>query len=396
MQHNIGVATAARQVAGQPEAMPLHDLVAEIAARRDEFDRLSHVPRDVIASMKRAGIFRAATPRRFGGDARAPDEFLRMIEAIAVADGSAAWVAAFGSANTYLAALPLETQRAIYADGPDQVYAGGLYPLQPARPAEGGVRVSGRWRFASGCMAADWIGVGISVDTPLLATNAHPQSMTYMAVCRAEEVEIIENWDVVGMQGTGSHDTRVQDKFYPLEWICARGSVGLVDEPLYRYPSLSYQAEVHAAVNIGLARAALDTVTEMSGGAKIMPGAPRLADRAYYRSELARCEAKWRSARAFFYESSERAWHILLAGNPIKPELENLLRLSATHAAHASAEVVQQAYRIAGMTAIHKSHRLQRILRDCMVVTQHASLSEGTYEAAGAIFTGVMPGMPYP
>jgi alkylation response protein AidB-like acyl-CoA dehydrogenase len=394
VQDHVKVATAARQAVGRPEAMPLHDLVAEIAARRDEFDRLSHVPRDVIASMKRAGIFRAATPRRFGGDARPPDEFLRMIEAIAVADGSAAWVAAFGSANTYLAALPLETQRSIYADGPDQVFAGGLYPLQAARAVEGGVRVTGRWRFASGCMAADWIGVGISVDTPLLTSQA--KSTVYMAVCQANEVAIIENWDVVGMQGTGSHDTSVQDKFYALEWICARGSAGLVDEPLYRYPSLAYQAEVHAAVNIGLARAALDTVTEMAGGAKIMPGAPKLAERAYYRSELAKGEAKWRSARAFFYESSERAWDVLLAGNPIKPDLQNLLRLSATHAAHASAEVVQQAYRIAGIAAIHKSHRLQRIVRDSMVVTQHASLSEGTYEAAGAIFTGVMPGMPYP
>src|SRR6266436_4369004 len=170
------------------------------------------------------------------------------------------------------------------------------------------------------------------------------------------------------MQGTGSHDTRVQDKFYSLEWICARGAVGLVDEPLYRYPALSYQAEVHAAVNIGLARAALDTVTEMSGGAKIMPGAAKLADRAYYRSELARAEAKWRSARAFFYDASEHAWDVLLAGNPIKLELENLLRLSATHAAHSSAEVVQQVYRIAGMAAIHKSHRLQHIVRDTMVV----------------------------
>jgi alkylation response protein AidB-like acyl-CoA dehydrogenase len=319
-----------------------------------------------------------------------------MIEAIAVADGSAAWVAAFGSANTYLAALPLEIQSTIYADGPDQVYAGGLYPVQPAISVEGGVRVTGRWRFASGCMAADWIGVGISLDMPSSVLGVRPQASTYMAVCRAGEVEIVENWNVVGMQGTGSHDTRVQDKFYPLDWICARGAAGLIDEPLYRYPSLSYQAEVHAAVNIGLARAALDTATEMAGGAKIMPGVPKLADRAYYKSELARGEAKWRSARAFFYESCERAWDVLLTGDPIGLDLENLLRLSATHAAHSSAEVVQLAYRIAGMAAIHKSHRLQHILRDSIVVTQHAALGEGTYEAAGAIFTGVSPGSAYP
>jgi len=394
MQDHVAVGLGEQAVG--PDRLPLAELVAEVAARRDEFDRLSHVPDDMIARMKLAGIFRAATPKRFGGDARAPAEFLAMVEAIATADGSAAWVAAFGSANTYLAALPLETQAIVYADGPDQVFAGGLYPLHPAQPVEGGVRVSGRWRFASGCMGADWIGVGIQVEAGLSMPGARSSGSVYMAVCPADEVEIVENWDVVGLTGTGSHDTRVTDKFYPIAWICGRGAVGIIDEPLFRYPPLSYQAEVHAAVNVGLARAALDVVTEMAGGPKLMPGAARLSDRAYFKSELARGEAKWRSARAFFYESSERAWDVLLAGDPVPRELENLLRLSATHAAHASAEVVQQAYRIAGMGAIHKSHRLQQILRDCLVVTQHASLSEGTFEAAGAIFSGVMPGMPYP
>lgn len=376
--------------------LPLAELVAEIKARRETFEQLGHVPRDMIQSMKRAGIFRAGTPKRFGGDARAPAEFLAMVEAIAVADGSAAWVAAFGSANTYLAALPLETQAIIYADGPDQVFAGGLYPLHPATPVDGGVRVSGRWRFASGCKGADWIGVGIQVDADLPLPGARTTGSVYLAVCPAREVEIVDNWEVVGLQGTGSHDTRVVDKFYPSEWICGRGAVGIVDEPLFRYPPLSYQAEVHAAVNVGLARAALDLAIEMAGGAKLMPGAARLADRAYFKSELARGEAKWRAARAFFYETAEQAWEVLLAGDPVPRELENLLRLSATHAAHTSAEVVQQAYRIAGMAAIHKANRLQQIMRDCMVVTQHAALSEGTFEAAGAIFAGVMPGMPYP
>lgn len=395
MKNDEAFARALRPVSSEQDVLSLHALVTEIAERRDEFDRLSHVPRDVIGSMKRAGIFRSSTPKRFGGDALPPARFLRMIEEIAVADGSAAWVAAFGSANTYLAALPLETQREIYVNGPDQVFAGGLYPVQQGRAVEGGWRVTGRWRFSSGCKAADWIGVGISISAPAAVSNARPQSTTFIAVSRAEEVEIVENWDVFGMQGTGSHDTRVQDKFYPREWTCERGAPAVIDEPLFRYPPLAYQAEVHAAVNIGLARAALDTVTEMAGGAKIMPGAPKLADRAYYRTELARGEAKWRSARAFFYESSERAWDVLLAGDPIEPELGNLLRLSATYAAHSSAEVVHQAYRIAGMAAIHKSHRLQHILRDAMVVTQHAALSEGTYDAAGAVFSGIAPAVPY-
>jgi alkylation response protein AidB-like acyl-CoA dehydrogenase len=368
-------------------------LLEMIRSRRDSFDQLARIPSELVSQMKRAGIFRSATPRRFGGDALAPHLFLPMVEKIGTVDGSAAWVAAFGSANTYIAALPVATQAVIYADGPDQVYAGGLYPLQPARRVNGGWMVNGRWKFASGCKGADWIGVGITVDAGGGNGRSPP---VHMAVFPAAEVEIIEAWDVVGMQGTGSHDTRVSDKFVADEWICARGSRGLVDEPLYRYPALAYQAQVHAAVNLGLARAALDLAAEMAGGAKLMSGASKLADRAYFRDQLARSEAQLRAARLFYYDTAERGWEQLLASGEVTLDLTNLMRLSATHAAHCAAGVIQCCYRTAGMSVIHKDHRMQAILRDCLVVTQHAALSEATFEQAGGVLIGQQPAAGYP
>ena len=376
----------------RPRQLPLETLLAEITARREEFDRLHHVPRDMVATMKRAGIYRASTPRCFGGDALPPHVFLRTVERIAEADGSAGWVAAFGSANIYLASLPYETQAEIYATGPDQVFAGGLYPMQPATPEPGGWRVTGQWHFASGCMGADWIGVGLGVENPA----APPALIPRMGVSRASEVEIVETWNVVGMQGTGSHDTRVADKFYPRAWTCSRHDPGVIDEPLYRYPALAYQAQVHAVCNIGLARAALDLALSMSGVTATNTGAPRLADRPYFRIELARAEAQLRAARAFFYEAAEQAWDMLLAGDPVPQDHSNLLRLSATHAAHTGADVIRTAYRIAGLGAIYDTNRLQRIVRDSMVVTQHAFLNEGTFDGAGALLAGIRPAMPYP
>lgn len=380
-------------VALSPPPLSLDDLVAEIAKRRDEFERKRHVPRDAIQLMKRAGIFRAATPKCFGGDALAPAEFMRMLERIAIADGSTAWVAAFGSANSYLAALPIETQREIYASGPDQVFAGGLYPVQPALEVPGGWRVSGQWHFASGCMGADWIGVGIRGAPGKVGPDA---VRPLVAVFPANEVEIVDNWNVVGMQATGSHDTRLKDKFVDKRWTFARGSAPLIDEPLFRYPAVAYQAGVHSVVNIGMARAALNIVAEMAGATKTNTGAPRLADRAYYRTELAKAEAAWRSARAFFYEQSERVWDLVVAGTPVSVEQANLLRLSATFAGRTSADVTTQAYRLAGIAAINNNHPLQRLVRDSMVITQHAFLGAATYDGAGAIFAGVDPEVPYP
>lgn len=380
-----------------PGKLPLDDLLGEIARRRDEFDALTYVPRDVVAMMKQVGIYRATTPTMFGGEPMPPADFMRVVERIATVDGSAAWVAAFGSANTYMASLPIETQRVIYATGPDQVFAGGLYPAQKARAVPGGWQVTGRWRFASGCMGADWIGVGIEVDGPGSAEGAPGRPRTLAAVSAAAEVEIVPNWDVVGMQGTGSHDTQVVDKFYPEAWTFVRGGGVTIDETLFRYPAIGFQAEVHAACNVGLARAALDLAIEMGGVTKTITGAPRLADRGYYRLELARAEAAWRGARAFFYETAEAAWDSLLRGDEVSPEQANMIRLSATHAAHTSADVITRAYRIAGMSAIHKSHRMQHIVRDAMVVTQHAFLTEGTLENAGAMLAGALPSGPaYP
>lgn len=355
-------------------------VLREVRQRRDEFDTVSHVPRDMIERFKQVGLYRAATPKCFGGDALAPASFLRMIERISEADGSAGWVASFGSAGVYLAALPKPTLAEIYADSPDLVFAGGLFPLQPAEAVAGGYRVNGTWKFASGCKGADLLGVGIG------AAGGKPRT----AVFPAAQVEIVENWDVVGLKGTGSHDLRVNDQHVDERWTFIRGGASNIDEPLFRYPSIAYAAQVLAVVNLGLARAALDEVSRMAGGSGIT-GAPKLADRAYVRIEIAKAEAQLAAARGFFYGATEQVWDSILKGNPVTAEQTSLLRLSAIHVSQAGAAVVQSAYGLAGTTAIYLRHPLQRYLRDAMVVTQHAFLSEGLYDGAGSVFLGVPP-----
>ncbi|MFF1568069.1 acyl-CoA dehydrogenase family protein [Streptomyces sp. NPDC058293] len=354
-----------------------------VAARREEFERERHVPRDVIAEFKKAGIYRASTPRRFGGEPLPPAEFLKLIERISVVDGSAGWVASFGSSLIYLAALPLETQAELYADGPDVAFAGGLFPVQAAEPVAGGYRVTGRWKFASGCKGADLLGVGIKAGED---RAGRPRT----AVLRPGQVEIAENWDVVGMRGTGSHDLVVDGVVVPEEWTFVRGGEPTVDEPLYRYPAVPYAAQVLAVVGLGVARAALDQVIT-EGGRASYTGGPVAADRATYRIEIGRAEAQLRSARAFFYESTEEVWATVAAGDPATPHQASLLRLASAHLAKHSFEVVRSAYQLAGIRAIAETSPMQRYLRDASVVPQHAFLQEGMYDGAGAVLMGALP-----
>ncbi|CAM5241883.1 hypothetical protein GCM10010329_44710 [Streptomyces spiroverticillatus] len=366
-----------------PRTTAFAHLLETVAERRQEFENLRHIPRDAIAEFKKAGLYRAAAPRRFGGEPLPPAEFLHLVERISEVDGSAGWVASFGSALTYLAALPLDTQAELYANGPDVVFAGGLFPLQPAESTPGGHRVSGHWKFASGCKGADILGVGIKTGDD---RTGRPRT----ALLRPDQVEIVENWNVLGMRGTGSHDLAVHGVDVPHEWTFLRGGEPTVDEPLYRYPSVPYAAQVLAVVGLGVARAALDQVIT-EGGRAGYTGGPVAADRATYRIAVGQAEARLRSVRAFFYEATEEVWETVVRGDAPSAHQASLLRLASAHLAKVSFEVVRSTYQPAGIRAIADGSPMQRYLRDASVVPLHAFLQEGMYDGAGAVLMGANP-----
>lgn len=355
----------------------LDEVLKEIDERKGEFKKKKYVPQDMIKKLKEIGVYRAHAPKRFGGDGLSPMEFLELIETISRVDGSTGWVASFGSAAIYIAALPIDTLEKVYADGPDVAFAGGLFPVQKAEKVAGGYNVDGVWKFASGCKGADILGVGI---------GASEDGKPLTAVFQQGEIEIIKNWDVFGMVGTGSFDLKVDNQFVPEEWTFVRGGEASIDEPIFRYPTIAYAAQVLAVVNLGIARAALDEIRDIAMARGGYTGAPRLADRSYLRISLAKAEANLRSARAFFYEATEKVWEKILKGDELTDDDKSMLRLSSAQATRESARAVQEAYMLAGIPAIYKGHVLQDHLCDAMVVTQHAFLNESMYEGAGNVF----------
>jgi alkylation response protein AidB-like acyl-CoA dehydrogenase len=377
-------------------AAALSRLLTTVVERRDEFTANQQLSDDVVDLMKAAGVYRALVARRFGGDEVAPAEFLRLIETISQADGSAGWVASFGVSAIYLSALPLTTLQTIYAAGPDVVFAGGIFPPQPAIAVPGGIQVSGRWSWGSGSPAAELIGVGVKVEGAATANPANAAGLPRTAVMPRERVSIVKNWDVNGMKGTGSHDIVVDKVVVPESWTFIRGGASSLDTPLYRYPSMALAAQVLAVVALGIARGALDDITAIAGGRTSITGAPVLADRAYVQTGIAEAEAALRSARAFFFESAEEVYATLLAGDPVDLKARNLLRLSSSHAAKVGADVAQSAYRMSGTTGIFTGHSIAQRFQDALIVPQHAFLSEGTWQSAGRVLLGLPtpPGFP--
>jgi alkylation response protein AidB-like acyl-CoA dehydrogenase len=368
----------------------LQRLLEEARARRMEFARQGRLSGDIVDLLKQAGIFRALVARRFGGEELSPSDFCRLVERISAADGSTGWIASFGHAAMYLSALPVETLETIYADGPDVIFAGGIFPPKPARRVEGGFLVNGRWSWASGCTAAAYLGVGIKLE------EGGESGLPRMAVIPRENATIIDNWDVNGLRGTGSHDIEVTGVVVPEDWTFIRGGASSLDTPLFHYPTLAIASQVLAVVGLGAARAALDQAIAMAGERASITGAPRLADRAHVQIELAKAEAQLRSARAFLYETTDQAFERLTAGQELDLQTRTLLRLSATNAAKVGADVTRQAYTMCGTAGIFTDHPLAQALQDALVVPQHTFLSEGTWQSAGRMLLGLEAGPGFP
>ncbi|MEB8339353.1 acyl-CoA dehydrogenase family protein [Streptomyces endophyticus] len=360
-------------------------VLAELTERRAEFNAQGYVPRDFIEKLMPFGVYRHATPIRFGGSVLPPHRFLRLVEEVGRIDGSTAWVVGFASANTYLGALPVGTQKEIYRDGPDVVVAGGLFPMQRAERTKNGFRVSGRWKFASGCMAADYINVGLLDES----AGGQPRA----ALLPADQVTIVQDWDVSGMRASGSFDTVIDDVEIPLEWTYIRGGASRIDEPLFRYPLLAYQAQCHAAIGLGVALGALDHA-QHSGSYRGITGAPPVGERAYYRTEFARAYVALQSARRYFLDVAEEVWETVSAGEEASAEQVARSRLSAVHIADTAAQVVHDLSKVSGAAIIQNSHPLNRIRLDAQVPQLHASLSQHIYDDAGAVLLGLDPTTP--
>ncbi|SEQ82518.1 acyl-CoA dehydrogenase family protein [Thalassovita taeanensis] len=376
-------------LAKQAQDVALTELCGTIRARRAEFDTLRHIPGDIVEAFKDVGIYRAFVPERFGGDAITPMAFLKLIETISSADPSAGWVASFGVSSTYLAALPEATFAAIYGANPDTVFAGGLFPPQPALRVAGGLEVSGRWPWCSGSMGAELLGGGIKIEgdeTPLPRTAVMPR----------DKITIDETWNTIGLRGTGSHDLVAEKVIVPEDWTFIRGSKSTMEDAIFRYPAMALAAQVLAVVALGAAREALDFIRSDATQRASITGAPNPGARAYVQNHLARAEATLAGARAQFYDVTAQAWEELQHAPEVGRETHVKLRLAATMAAHDGAEVARQAFLMGGAGAMMTGHPLGRLMVDAACVAQHAFMGEGTWTAAGAAMFGepTPPGFP--
>lgn len=369
-------------------------LAPAIGARADEIAAERRLPDDLVAQLKRAGVFRMPMPRSWGGPEMTPREQMEVVEVLSAADPSVGWCTMIGSDGGFFGALLDEAAaRSLYPDL-DAVTAGLLQPAGRASRVPGGYRVSGRWGFGSGCTHADVMIGGCFVfdgNAPVLSPRGLPEWRVMMA--SAVSWQVLDTWHTTGLAGSGSNDYVTNDLFVPDEHSFSLFDPPRRSEPLYRFNGMFF-ANMHG-VPLGLARRAIDVVRTLASEKRSMPELVLLKDLSRVRTALARAEMELGAARAYTYETMDAVWEQLQRDGALRPETRLALGLSRIRAFRTAREVAQSMVDTAGTSAIYRSSPLDRLLRDAITMSQHVAAQERMLEMLGALAVGDEPPLPF-
>jgi 3-hydroxy-9,10-secoandrosta-1,3,5(10)-triene-9,17-dione monooxygenase len=259
-------------------------LIPLLAERAPATTAARQLPAETIAEYHAAGILRILQPKRFGGMQRRFSLFSRIVEELTYGCASSAWVYAVLAEHQWiLAQYPEQAQIDVWGEDPLAVAASSLAPREAARRVPGGWRLSGHYPFSSGCDYAQWAIIGT-----FLGEKGDPRAVAYLLVPLAE-AEIVDDWQVLGLLGTGSKSLVLRDVFVPehrsvmvsdLFAGTPPGALVHPDYPVLRAPRGFLVSYSLPPVAIALGRRALDIAcaalaTRVSRGVTKFPN-PRL------------------------------------------------------------------------------------------------------------------------
>lgn len=164
--------------------------------------------------------------------------------------------------------------------------------------------------------------------------------------------------------------------------------------PLYRLPVVGAAATGIPVPMLGVARRALDEVTELALRKKPVTSSTMLKERPLAQIQLGKAEAILRSGRLLLLNTVSEAWQRCLDGKAHSMEQRADLLLAMAHAMSSAAQAVELACGIAGTTSFRATSPLERCFRDVQTMKHHVFASEARYGTCGQVYLGVPPDFP--
>ena len=366
---------------GRPDSgLSRDDMVQVIADLGPAFDARAVVtdlnaefPWGNFSDLRERGFLALCVPKEYGGMGASYADYMRVSEEMGRHCGSTgltfnmhnATMLWAGQVADLLDMSPEEREtherrraemfRGVVEDGEihSQPFSEGLNPgalagiMTRAVPVEGGYLVTGRKIFASLSGAADRYNVTCQVEGEeflrLLSVRAN-----------SDGVEIVDDWDPLGMRGTVSRTLLLKDAFVPADDEILPG--GMYDQAAKRYPFLFMSL---APSYLGLTKGILDFTRsylrgEVAGAAK---GTGR-RDNPIKQYGWAEMNIKYEQSRSMLYGVVDSA-----TLDPTEDQMVTAWAAVYTVMEHANA-VAALAVRVCGGQSMLKHMPLERMYRD--------------------------------
>lgn len=365
--------------------------VSQLAQRAQEAEELRRLPAATVAELKESGFIDLLKPARYGGQQADFRAIFDPVRRMAHGCASTAWTAAFYALHNWMLALfDEQAQAEAFATVPFLAPA-PLAPTGRGVPVGDGVRLSGRWSWATGVMDGNWAIVGALCGSQEAIFPA-------LALLPADEIQILDVWHTDGMRATGSNDVVVEDAFVPEHRLVkvvdiyggtAPGAL-LHDAALYRWPMVPALGLVAAMPALGAAEHVAEVYAERLSERVIAYEGTKQKDKPAAVARLAEAQVRLRSLHGLLDGTVARIERILADGDRVRRAVRADARLAAAHIVRESRAVIGLLLEASGASAHFLTSPLQRAKRDVDVIGGHVVFDyDVSRELAGALAIGM-------
>lgn len=347
---------------------------------------------EVFKQIETLRLHKLLVPRELGGLGGSFIDELQIVEKLAYADASTAWVVFAGGvcASTAAGFLAPEATDRIFGRDELGFIAGAGAPSGVATVVDGGYRLTGKWSYGSGMLHARWAHSGAFVhEDGKMRIGADGSPEHIMLNVPIKDVTFEGNWDVLGLRATGSIDYSIEDIFVPQAYVYSASN-----PVTHRRPEIFGNGMVpvvtigHAAWAAGVARRMLDELSSYVRTKGLRAGSLAASDS--FAERYGEAEARVLSARALIYKTWEDVQAKADTLEPLSTRDITLIRLALNNMTYAAADVGEFAYRIAGGEPLRQG-TMQRIYRDIHSGSQHITSSAAIMQSCGRELAGIAP-----
>lgn len=343
----------------------------KLRERAPETREIRKVPQASIDELQDLGFFLTLQPKRYGGYEFTPQQFFKMQIALAEACMSTAWASGIIAVHAVqIAMMDDRAQQAVWGDSIHTRVSSSYAPLGKVTKVDGGFKLSGRWGWSSGCDHCTWVLLGAIVPEEGYRTFLIPRS----------DYQIIDTWQSMGLEGTGSNDIVVEDVFVP-DYMTHKQSDGFAgtnpglavnDAPLYRLPWAQSFIRVVSTPAIGACKAAVDlykhaVLNKASGDPTKLAGDTQVVER------IAGALNGIDEMESLLFRNFDVMMGQLERGEEIPLEDRIRYRHHASLVITKSINIIDSLFEVAGGQSVFNNSEIQQRFRDVHTARAHVA-----------------------